>query len=90
MKRSAAVVVLVLGVAAAPAFAEPTKMSEAQLDQVTGGLLDLNLSPTIVLAPTVSPTVVLAPTVSPTVGADLGGLGLGGLGLGGLLGGLGL
>jgi hypothetical protein len=39
MKRIA-VVALALGLAAAPAaFAEPVKMSEAQLDQVTGGQL---------------------------------------------------
>jgi hypothetical protein len=41
MKRVAAVA-LALGLAAAPAaFAEQTKMSEAQLDQVTGGIADV-------------------------------------------------
>ena len=43
MKRIAAVA-LAFGVAGAPAFAEPVKMSEAQLDQVAAGLADVSVS----------------------------------------------
>jgi hypothetical protein len=65
MKRIAAVAV-VLSLAAAPAFAESTKMSEAQLDQVTGGLLDVTVSPSNVANPTitVNPNVTANPSVS--------------------------
>jgi hypothetical protein len=65
MKLIAAVAVT-LSLAAAPAFAEPTKMSEAQLDQVTGGLLDVSVSATNVGNPTVTvnPTVTANPSVT--------------------------
>ena len=66
MKRIIAVAVA-LGVATAPAaFAEPTKMSEAQLDQVTGGLLDVSVNPSNVANPTitVNPTVTASPSVT--------------------------
>ena len=66
MKRIAAVA-FSLSLAAAPAaFAEQTKMSEAQLDQVTGGLLDVTVSPSNVANPTVTvnPTVTANPTVT--------------------------
>jgi hypothetical protein len=43
MKRIA-VVAVSLGLAAAPAFAQPTKMSEAQLDGVTGGIADVTIT----------------------------------------------
>jgi hypothetical protein len=65
MKLIAAVAVS-LSLAAAPAFAEPTKMSEAQLDQVTGGLADVSVSLSNVGNPTVTvnPTVTANPSVS--------------------------
>ena len=66
MKRIAAVA-FSLSLAAAPAaFAEQTKMSEAQLDQVTGGLLDVTVSPSNVANPTVTvnPTITANPTVT--------------------------
>jgi predicted S18 family serine protease len=74
MKRIAAVAVI-LSLAAAPAFAQSTKMSEAQLDQVTGGLLDVSLdnvgNPSVQVT---NPTVTVSPTVSVSVLG--GGLGL--------------
>jgi hypothetical protein len=68
MKRIAAVAVT-LSLAAAPAFAQPTKMSEAQLDQVTGGLADVSVSLSNVGNPTVTvnPTVTANPSVSVSV-----------------------
>jgi hypothetical protein len=65
MKLIAAVAVS-LSLAAAPAFAEPTKMSEAQLDNVTGGLADVSVSLSNVGNPTVTvnPTVTANPSVS--------------------------
>jgi hypothetical protein len=66
MKRIAAVAVI-LSLAAAPAFAEPTKMSEAQLDQVTGGLLDVTVSPTNVA----NPTITVNPTINPSVSVSV-------------------
>ena len=68
MKRIAAVAVA-LSLAAASAFAEPTKMSEAQLDQVTGGLLDVTVNPSNVgnATITVNPTVTANPTVTVSV-----------------------
>jgi hypothetical protein len=70
MKRIAALAV-VLSLAAAPAFAAPTKMSDAQLDQVTGGLADVSVNATNVANPTVSvavnPTVTVNPSVSVSV-----------------------
>lgn len=57
MKRIA-VVALSLGLAAAPAaFAAPEKMSEAQLDQVVGGLADVSVTVGDV---TVNPTVTVS------------------------------
>jgi hypothetical protein len=65
MKRIAAVV-LSFSLAAAPAaFAEPVKMSEAQLDHVTGGLADVSVNLTDVANPTI--TVNPAVTVNPNV-----------------------
>lgn len=69
MKRIAAVA-LALGLAAAPAaFAEPTKMSEAQLDQVTGGQGLINVAVTDVANPNiqVNPTVTVNPSVQVSV-----------------------
>jgi hypothetical protein len=73
MKRIAAVAVA-LSLAAAPAFAAPTKMSEAQLDQVTGGLADVTISLTNSGNPnvTVSPSVQANPNVNVSVSV-LGG-----------------
>jgi len=69
MKRIAAVVVA-LGVGAALAtFAEQTKMSEAQLDQVTGGLADVTVSLSNVANPTitVNPNITANPTITVSV-----------------------
>jgi len=71
MKRIAAVA-FALGLAAAPfAFAEPVKMSEAQLDQVAGGLADVSVNLSNVGNPSVSanvnPTITVNPTVSVSV-----------------------
>ena len=69
MKRIAAVA-FAIGLATAPAaFAEQTKMSEAQLDNVTGGLADVSVSLTNVGNPTVTvnPTVTANPSVSVSV-----------------------
>jgi hypothetical protein len=75
-------IALFLGLAAAPlAFAERTngqdakaapqavKMSEAQLDQVAGGLADVSVSLSNVANPTVTvnPTVTANPTVTVSV-----------------------
>jgi len=60
MKRIALVAVA-LGIAAAPAFAEPTKMSDAQLDQVAGGLADVSVTVGNI---TVNPSVTVNPNVS--------------------------
>jgi hypothetical protein len=68
-------IALSLGLAAAPAaFAEQTKMSEAQLDQVTGGLADVTVSLTNSGNPnvTVSPSVQANPNVNVSVSV-LGG-----------------
>ena len=75
-RKLIAAVAVTLSLAAAPAFATPTKMSEAQLDQVTGGLLDVSVNATDVANPTitVNPTVTVSPTVSVSVLG--GGLGL--------------
>ena len=57
MKRITAIAV-VLGLAAAPAFAEPVKMTEAQLDQVTGGqLIDISVQNVGNAQVTVNPNV---------------------------------
>ena len=69
MKRIAAVAVA-LGLAAAPAaFAEPTKMSEAQLDQVTGGVADVavNIDNAGNANVTVTPSIQANPNANVTV-----------------------
>jgi hypothetical protein len=68
MKRIA-VVALAFGVAGAPAFAEPVKMSDAQLDNVAAGLADVSVSLTNVGNPTitVNPTVTANPSISVSV-----------------------
>ena len=71
MKRIAAVA-FALSLAAPAAFAEqtkPMKMSEAQLDQVTGGLADVTVSLTNAGNPnvTVSPSVQANPNVNVSV-----------------------
>ena len=68
MKRIA-VVALALGIVAAPAFAEPTKMSEAQLDGVTGGLADVTVNVTNTGNPnvTVNPSIEANPNVNVSV-----------------------
>jgi hypothetical protein len=68
MKRIA-VVAVALGIAAAPAFAQPTKMSDAQLDQVAGGIADVSVTLTNSGNPnvTVNPTVTASPTVTVSV-----------------------
>lgn len=73
MKRIA-VVVLALGIAAAPAFAQPTKMSDAQLDQVAGGIADVSVNLTNSGNPNVqaSPNVNANPNVHVSVSV-LGG-----------------
>jgi hypothetical protein len=73
MKRIAAVAVT-LSLAAAPAFAQPKKMSEAQLDQVTGGLADVTVSLTNAGNPNVnvSPSVQANPNVNVSISV-LGG-----------------
>jgi hypothetical protein len=75
MKQRIAAVALTVGLAAAPAaFGEPVKMSEAQLDQVAGGLADVTVSlnnsgnPNV----TVSPSVQANPNVNVSVNV-LGG-----------------
>ena len=76
MKRIAAVA-LALGLTAAPAaFAEPTKMSDAQLDQVAGGLADVTVS----LTNSGNPNVTVSPSVqaNPNVNVSVSVLGLGG------------
>jgi hypothetical protein len=64
-----AAMALALGIAAAPAFAEPTKMSDAQLDQVAGGLADVSVNLTNVGNPnvTISPSVQANPNVNVSV-----------------------
>jgi hypothetical protein len=75
MKQRIAAVALAVGLAAAPAvFAEPVKMSEAQLDQVVGGLADVSVNVTNAGNPnvTVSPSVQANPNVNVSVSV-LGG-----------------
>ena len=73
MKRIA-VAAIALGIAAAPAFAQPTKMSDAQLDGVTGGLADVSVNLTNSGNPnvTVSPSVQANPNVNVSISV-LGG-----------------
>ena len=73
MKRIA-VVACALGLAAAPcAFAEPVKMSDAQLDQVAAGqgLVDVSVSnvanPSVTVNPNVNPTITVNPNISISV-----------------------
>jgi hypothetical protein len=63
MKRIAAVAVA-LGIAAAPAFAAPMKMSEGELDQVVGGLADVSVTVGDI---TVNPSVTVNPNVQVSV-----------------------
>jgi len=78
MKRIA-VVAVVLGIAAAPAFAQPTKMSDAQLDGITGGIADVNVNIDNAgnAVVTASPNVNANPNVN--VSVSVLGLGAGGL-----------
>ena len=74
-----AVVVLSLGLAAAPAaFAKPVKMSEAQLDGVTGGIADVsvNIDNAGNANVTVTPAVQANPNANVTVSVLGGGAGL--------------
>jgi hypothetical protein len=76
MKRIAAVA-FALSLAAPAAFAEQTKpvqMSEAQLDQVTGGLADVTVS----LTNSGNPNVTVSPSVqaNPNVNVSVSVLGL--------------
>jgi hypothetical protein len=78
MKRIAAAV-LGLGLAAAPAaFAEPVKMSEAQLDGVTGGIADVavNIDNAGNANVTVTPSVQANPNANVTVSVLGAGAGL--------------
>ena len=76
MKRIAAVAVA-LGLAAAPAaFAEPTKMSEAQLDAVTGGIADVAIN--IDNAGNANVTASPSTQANPNVNVSVSVLGLGG------------
>jgi hypothetical protein len=78
MKRIAAVAVA-LGLAAAPAaFAEQTKMSEAQLDQVIGGLADVavNIDNAGNANVTATPSVQANPNVNVSVSVLGAGAGL--------------
>lgn len=71
MKRIA-IIACALGIATAPyAFAEPTRMSEAQLDQVAGGLADVSVNLTNVANPTVSATVSPTITANPNVSVSV-------------------
>ena len=58
MKRIVAIA-FALSLAAPAAFAEKMKMSEAQLDQVTGGLADVTVS----LTNSGNPNVTVSPSV---------------------------
>jgi hypothetical protein len=70
MKQRIVAIALAAGLAtASAAFAEPVKMSEAQLDNVAGGLADVSVNLTNVGNPTVTvnPTVTANPTISVSV-----------------------
>jgi hypothetical protein len=69
MKRIAVVAFSLSLIAAPVAFAEPVKMSEAQLDNVAGGLADVSVNLTNVGNPTVTvnPTVTANPSISVSV-----------------------
>ena len=77
MKRIA-VVALALGIVAAPAFAQPTKMSDAQLDGITGGIADVTVTLDSSADPNiqVNPSVQVNPNVNVSVGVLGGGAGL--------------
>lgn len=81
MKRIA-VVAVALGIAAVPAFAQPTKMSDAQLDRVAGGIADV----TVNLQNSGNPNVQVSPNVNANPNANVSVSVLGG-GLGGGVGG---
>ena len=63
MRRIAAVVLSLSVAAASAAFAEPVKMSEAQLDHVTGGLADVSVN----LTDVANPTITVNPNVQVSV-----------------------
>jgi hypothetical protein len=70
MKQRIVAIAFAVGLAtASAAFAQPVKMSEAQLDGVTGGLADVSVSLSNVGNPTitVNPTVTANPSVSVSV-----------------------
>jgi hypothetical protein len=73
MKRIAAIA-FALSLAAPAAFAEKKTMSEAQLDQVTGGLADVTVS----LTNSGNPNVTVSPSVqaNPNVNVSVSVLGL--------------
>jgi hypothetical protein len=75
MKRIV-VIALSLGLVAAPAFAQPVKMSEAQLDGVTGGIADV----TITLENSGNANVQASPSLqaNPNVNVNVSVLGGGG------------
>lgn len=76
MKRRIALVALALGLSSAPvAFAEPVKMSEAQLDAVTGGQGLIGVTVSDVADVQANPTV----TTNPNVNVQVSVLSLGGL-----------
>jgi hypothetical protein len=68
-KRIVAIAVAVGLTTASATFAEPVKMSEAQLDGVAGGLADVSVSLSNVGNPTVTvnPTITANPSVSVSV-----------------------
>lgn len=73
MKRIA-VVALAIGLAGAPiAYAQPTKMTEAQLDRVTGGQGLIGVTVSDVADVQVNPAVTVNPNVNVQVSV-LGGL----------------
>ena len=78
MTRRIAVIAVALGIAAAPAaFAQPVKMSEAQLDQVAGGQGVISVSVTNVGNPNVNVNPTVNPNAPVTVSISvLGGGGL--------------
>jgi hypothetical protein len=73
MKRIVAVA-FALSIAAPAAIAQPVQMSDAQLDQVTGGLADVSVS----LTNAGNPNVTLSPSVqaNPNVNVSVSVLGL--------------
>ena len=70
MKQRIAAVAVVLGLAATPAFAEPVKMTDAQLDKVVAGqgLIEVSVSntgnPSVTVNPNVSTNAPVTVTIS--------------------------